>query len=202
MADILAIGASARRRGNSDTILEAALDVFRDRGDDIELLYPKQLSASPCLSCNACFETGRCVQNDELTDLYSVFLDVDHIVVASPIYFTSVPGHFKVMIDRFQCFWARSYLLKSPPEPRRQGMFLCIGAMDRERYYEYTATVVRTWLASLNMGCPVQRFYMGLDARKDIEDHPEYLDDARESAREFIRIAASQDAGETPEPSS
>lgn len=188
MAAILAIGGSARRRGNSDTILDACLDVFRERGDDIHILYPKQLAASPCLSCNACFETGRCIQNDELTDLYSLFCEVDHIVVASPIYFTNVPGHLKVMIDRFQCFWARRYILKAPPEPRRYGMFLCIGAMDRERYYDYTTTVVKTWMHALNMGCPTVRYYMHLDARKDIKDHPEYLRDAREAAREFLSV--------------
>ncbi|MFW6189377.1 MAG: flavodoxin family protein [Planctomycetota bacterium] len=193
MAQILAIGASARRGGNSDTILDTALEVFRERGDDIEMLYPKKLAMSPCLSCNACFKTGRCVQDDELTDLYTLFCDVDHIVVATPVYFTSVPGHFKVMIDRFQCFWARSYVLKAPPQPRRQGMLMVIGAMERKRYYDYTSTVVRTWMASLNMGCPVERYYMDLDARDDIDHHHEYLDDARAAAREFVDTTEDRD---------
>jgi multimeric flavodoxin WrbA len=184
--DVLAIAASARRRGNSDALLEAALDVCRERGADTQTIHPSKLPVSPCWSCNACFETGVCVQNDVLTDLYPRFEQADHIVVATPVYFTSVPGHFKVMIDRFQCHWARRYLLKKPLEPRRRGMCIVVGAMKRRRYYEYTATVVKTWLASLNVACPVVRFYIGLDERHDIDTHPEMLEDARRAAEEML----------------
>ncbi|MFO8006944.1 MAG: flavodoxin family protein [Candidatus Brocadiia bacterium] len=172
---------------------EAALDVFRDAGAEVETVVPRKLSISPCLSCNACFENGACVQQDQMQDLYVRFCEVDHVVVASPIYFTALPGHFKVMIDRFQCFWARTYLLGTPPEPRRTGMFLCIGAMGRERYYRSCLTTVKTWLSVLNMACPVSRFFPDLDARDDIETHGEYLDEARRAAEELLAYRLPQD---------
>ena len=84
MADILAVAGSARRRGNSDTLLEAALEVFRERGDRVEIIYPKKLTVSPCLSCNACFKTGACIQHDEMGPIYQSFLTADRIVVATP----------------------------------------------------------------------------------------------------------------------
>lgn len=189
MADILAVAGSARRGGNSDTLLEAALGVFRARGDEVEIIYPKQLTISPCLSCNACFKTGACIQHDEMGPLYDRFLEADHIVVATPVYFTNVPGHFKVMIDRFQCFWARSFLLHDPPQPRRLAMALIVGAMDRRRYYDATATVIKSWLAHLNVGTPVVHYYMGLDERKDVLEHPDYVENARKAARELIEKA-------------
>jgi multimeric flavodoxin WrbA len=189
MADILAVAGSARRHGNSDTLLEAALDVFRERGDQVQVVYPKKLSISPCLSCNACFKTGACIQHDEMGPLYGRFLEADHVVVATPVYFTNVPGHFKVMIDRFQCFYARTYLLHDPPQPRRLAMALIVGAMDRQRYYDATATVIKSWLAHLNIGTPVVRYYMGLDGPKEALERPDYLENAREAARELIAAA-------------
>ncbi len=186
MTQILAVAASARRGGNSDTLLEAALEVCRQKGAEVEKVIPRELSISPCMSCNACFETGACVQHDAMKDLYPRFCTVDHIVVASPIYFTSLPGHFKVLIDRFQCFWARSYLLEDRPEPRRRGMFLCVGAMDRERYYRSCLTTVKTWLSVLNVGCSLARFFPGLDDRGDAKAHPEYLRAAREMAVQLL----------------
>jgi multimeric flavodoxin WrbA len=190
MKDIIAVAASARRGGNSDAVLDAACDVLREGGAAIEKIVPNRLDISPCLACNGCWETGHCVQDDQMQELYVRFSECDHVVVASPLYFTSLPGHFKVMIDRFQCFWVRTYRLGKPPEPRRSGMFLCVGAMDRERYYRASLTIVKTWMSALNMGCPVDRFYPGVDARNDlVENHPEYLKDARRAARELLETA-------------
>jgi len=187
MTDVLAVAASARRGGNSDAVLEAALDVLRDRGAAVQTIIPCELSISPCRSCNGCWDTGVCVQHDAMDDLYVRFSEADHVVVASPLYFTSLPGHFKVLIDRFQCFWVRTYRLGEPPQPRRTGVFLCVGAMDRERYYTGALTIVKTWMAALNMGCGVSRFYPGVDAKSDlVENHPEYLEDARRAARELM----------------
>jgi len=186
MTDVLAIAGSARRRGNSDAVLEAALEVFKERGASVRTIVPRKLTINPCFSCNGCWETGRCVVQDAMQDLYPLFLEADHVVAVSPIYFTSLPGHFKVMIDRFQCLWVRTYRLGRPPEPRRTGMFLAVGAMDRERYFRCTETIVKTWLSTLNMGCPVSRFYGGVDERGDIGAHPDYLEDARQAAAELL----------------
>jgi multimeric flavodoxin WrbA len=186
MKDVLAVAGSARRGGNSDALLDAALEVFRRDNARVQVVVPRRLTISPCLSCSACFETGVCVQRDEMQELYVRFCEAEHIVVASPIYFTAVPGHFKVMIDRFQCLWARTYLLNDPPQPRRSGMYLCVGAMRRERYFQSCLTTVKAWLAAINVACPVGRFFPGLDARDDARKHPELLEEARQAARELL----------------
>ena len=187
MTDVLAIAASARRGGNSDAVLEAALDAMRERGATVETIVPRRLEIKPCFSCDGCWDTGKCVVKDALQDMYPRFVQADHIVVAAPLYFTSLPGHCKVLIDRFQCFWVRTFRLKSPPEPRRRGMLLCVSAEENERYYKSTRTIIRSWMASLNMKCAVERFYPGVDAKDDlVTNHPEFLDDARQAAAELL----------------
>lgn len=196
MTKILAVAASARRKGNSDTVLEHALEGMRQAEPrlHVETVIPHELSVTPCRSCNGCLDTGRCVVRDEMQELYAKFSEADHVVVASPIYFTSLPGHFKVLIDRFQCFWARTHRLGDPPQPRRVGMFLCVGAMDRDRYYRGALTIVKSWMASLNMACPVSRFYPRVDAPDDVRKHPDYLDDALRAGAELMRRAAGNGA--------
>jgi len=190
MTKILAVAGSARRGGNSDTVLERALQgITREMPDaQIETVIPHGLPITPCRSCNGCWETGRCVINDQMQELYAKFCEAKHIVVASPIYFTSLPGHFKVMIDRFQCFWVRTFMFSEPPTPRRTGMFLCVGAMDRERYYEGTLTIVKSWLSVLNVGCPICRFYPGVDEKDDMLERDDYLQDAREAGASLIKM--------------
>ena len=186
MTKVLAVAGSARRGGNSDRLLEAALEAMRSRGAEVETVVPRELPITPCRSCHGCWETGRCVVQDGMQELYPRFCQADHLVVASPIYFTSLPGHLKVLVDRFQCLWVRTYRLGQPPRPRRSGMFLCVGAMDRQRYYRSTLTVVKTWMSTLNATCAVSRFYPGLDGPRDIEGRPEYLADARRAALELL----------------
>jgi multimeric flavodoxin WrbA len=191
MVRILAIAASARRGGNSDTVLNAALDGIRTASPDVqvETIVPYDIHVAPCRSCGGCHKTGRCVIKDDMQSLYQRFLDADHIVVASPIYFTSVPGHFKVMVDRFQCFWARMFLLNNPPQPRRTGMFLCVGAMDRKRYFQSALSIVKTWMLVLNVGCSIARFYPRLDASDDIARRPDCVEDARQSGIALVSSA-------------
>lgn len=189
MSTVLAVAASARRGGNSDILLDRALEPFQNSGASIERVVPFDLSITPCRSCHGCWKSGRCVVRDQMQDLYAKFCEVDHVVVASPIYFTSLPGHFKVMIDRFQCFWVRTFRLGEPPEPRRNGMFLCVGAMDRRKYYEGSLKIVRTWMSTLNMKCPVSRFYPGLDEKGDVAKRQDYLSDARRAGRELLESA-------------
>jgi multimeric flavodoxin WrbA len=186
MSRVLAIAGSARRGGNSDSLLEAALDVLRARGAEVRTIIPRELHVEPCRSCGGCQETGVCVISDALRDMYHEFAEADHIVVGSPVYFTSLPGHLKVLIDRFQCLWVRTFRLADPPQPRRRGMFLCIGAMRRQKFYACSRSVVAAWMACLNMECAVSRFFPGLDAPHDQSKFPDYLEEARKAAEELL----------------
>jgi len=191
MSKVLAVAASARRGGNSDAVLERALAGIKSARADVEVetIIPCELSITPCRSCNGCWNTGRCVVEDGMQEVYGKFTAAHHVVLASPIYFTSLPGHLKVMIDRFQCFWALTYRLGRPPQPRRTGMFLCVGAMQRERYFQGALTIVKTWLSTLNVACPVSRFYSGVDAVGDVLQRRDYLDDAFRAGAELMELS-------------
>ena len=186
---VVAVAGSSRRGDNSDTLLGAALELLRERGAEVETIVPRQLDIRPCAACGGCWDTGVCVVKDGMQDLYRRFIEADHLVVASPLYFASVPGHLKVLIDRFQCYWVRTFRLHDPPQPRRTGMFLAVGAMDRERYYRCAGSVVKSWMATLNVKCTVTRHYTGLDARDDVTGRPEMIEDARRAAEELLGSA-------------
>ena len=73
-------------------------------------------------------------------------------------------------------------------------MFLCVGAMERQRYYQSTLTIVKTWMSTINMGCPVSRFYPGVDGRKDMLARDDYMTDARGAGVQLMRLAGGRDA--------
>ncbi len=189
MCDILAIKGSARRNGNSDRILESALAELKKQDDSvvIETLAAKDINVTPCRSCYGCWETGECVIKDQMQDVYRKCLEAKSIIVASPIYFTTLPGQLKVIIDRFQCFWVRTYRLGNPPEPKRHAMFLCVGAMDNEKFFNSAKLTARIWLSTLSVNITVSRFYPNIDAPDDVMKYPDYLQDAADAAKEFMK---------------
>ncbi len=149
---VLGIAGSARRGGNTDTLLEWCLDAARGEGADIVSFRLCDLDLRGCRACDACFQDGHCIQKDDMQKLYPHLRTADSIVVAAPVYSMGMPGTPKIMIDRCQPFWALKYVLKQPLNeaggPERLGAFLsCAGtnfaARLRGEPAEYPVSLAR-----------------------------------------------------------
>ena len=53
-----------------------------------------------CEGCRNCWETGECVQHDDVVEMVEEYDKADIIVTVSPSYWGDVPGQFKAFIDR------------------------------------------------------------------------------------------------------
>jgi hypothetical protein len=151
---VLAVAGSPRRDGNTDVLLDQAIAGALSEGADVEHVILSRLKVAPCRGCNRCFETGRCVVQDDFQSLYDKALAADGIMLASPVFFTNVTGHTKAFIDRFQCLWALKYTLKSPIPPapagdRRRSIFISTAGSSRIRF-NCTMSTVRAFLDTLD----------------------------------------------------
>jgi len=109
--EILAITASPRRNGNSETLLNKTLSGIKRKGAEIKKIALADLKIFSCNECQACFKTGECVIDDDMQGLYRDLLTADILLIASPIYFQGLPCQLKCVIDRCQALWARKYIL-------------------------------------------------------------------------------------------
>ncbi|KKO18652.1 MAG: flavodoxin family protein [Candidatus Brocadia sp.] len=114
MKKIVAIFGSPRADGNSDILLNHAIQGAVSDGVEVQKIVVRDLHIAPCNSCGGCFEKGVCVIRDDMQQLYSFFVEADGIIIASPIYFMGVSAQLKALIDRCQAFWARKYILHLP----------------------------------------------------------------------------------------
>lgn len=53
-----------------------------------------------CKGCLGCVSSGECVIHDDMSGILEDMVDADVIVFASPIYFNTISGQMKTMIDR------------------------------------------------------------------------------------------------------
>jgi multimeric flavodoxin WrbA len=98
--EILAISCSPREQGNTDLLVEQALKGAAQEGAGTKMLFLRDLNILPCDACYACTKAGKCHLNDDMYMIYEAMEKVEGIIIGSPVYFWSVCGPAKIMIDR------------------------------------------------------------------------------------------------------
>jgi hypothetical protein len=191
---ILALAGSPRRGGNSQTLLERALDGVAAAEADavVERVVLNDLMIRPCQNCGYCSKKGVCRFNetDAMQRLVPMLEAYDRFVVASPVYFANVSAQLKTFIDRCQPFWVRKFLKEErhPNADDRKALFLCCGGFDTDRFYKCTRMVVKTWCICLDIALSADLFFKGVDGRGDIDKHPTALQDAFEAGGALVSV--------------
>ena len=62
-----------------------------------------------------------------MQEIYQKLEEADNIILASPMYFHSITGRMKALIDRFQVYWAGHVRGDMPEKPLRKGAILMVG---------------------------------------------------------------------------
>ena len=103
-AKLLAFVGSPRRGGNTDVLVDEALDAFRASGGTAEKVSLSSLQIAPCQGCFACMNgdglDSVCVQRDDMTEIYQKMFAADAILWATPIYMWSPTAQMKLFLDR------------------------------------------------------------------------------------------------------
>jgi multimeric flavodoxin WrbA len=191
MPDILAIYGSPRREGNTSALLKQAVQGARDAGADIEEITLRDLKMSPCLEIYGCLKTGRCAIKDDFQSLYDKMLSAKGMMLASPIFFYTVSAHTKILMDRCQSLWVKKYWIDKMQEggaaPTRLGLFISAGATKGKRLFDGTLLTIRYFFDALDMKLWRALLYRGLDFKGDVLKHPDYLKEADETGKDFVR---------------
>ncbi len=94
---------SAKKKGNTATVLGWVEEELKASGHDVERIYLHSKSIKGCMGCAKCRENAEeiaCVQKDDATDILEQMIASDVVLFASPIYFWGFTAQLKVLIDR------------------------------------------------------------------------------------------------------
>ena len=103
--NIIAINGSPRKKGNTATLLNKALEGAASNGAETELINLYDLNYKGCKSCFACKlingnSYGKCSINDEISSILKKIKNADAIILGSPIYLGSITGEMKSFMER------------------------------------------------------------------------------------------------------
>src|SRR5208282_5915004 len=102
---VIAFNGRPRKKWNTATLLEKALEGAASLGAETELVHLYDLNYKGCTSCMACKlkagkSYGKCALRDGLTPVLEKIPKVDAMVLGSPIYFGTVTGAMRSFIER------------------------------------------------------------------------------------------------------
>jgi len=178
---ILGINGSPRIGGNTDILLDKALDGARGKGADIEKIILNTLKFSPCQECKNTRDDGICIIEDDMQLVYKKVKKADAIILASPIFFGSLSAQMKMMIDRFQCIWMAKYIFqKDIFKKKRIGGFISVEGTKRRDFFNNAKSIVRNLFKVISVDYKEELFCQGVDEKGEILKHPEFLKKAFE----------------------
>jgi putative NADPH-quinone reductase len=148
MSGILVLNGSPRRKGTTSWMISALLDTLEG---EKEIIPAYTSGVSPCIDCRSCWKTRGCAITDGMQEIYRKIDAADVVIFASPIYFHSVTGPLKILIDRLQVYWA-SRLRKDRALDRRKvgAVLMCGGSPAFPRQFDGGEVVLRNVLKDLN----------------------------------------------------
>lgn len=188
---VLGIAASPRANGNSDILLQKALEGAESTGAQTEYIRLADLNVAPCIECNHCYTTGQCKICDDFQMIISKILDADRIIFATPVFFMTVCAQAKLLIDRCQCLWARKVVLKKPLEAAgtqlRCAMVLTVGGSRSKKMFESVRLTMKSWFDALDLHYLGGLFVNRVDEPGDIEKHPTAMTEAFRLGQELAR---------------
>lgn len=110
--NILVISSSPRRRGNSDLLADAFIEGAQEAGHTVEKISLHDKRIGFCRGCLGCQKTQRCILRDDMDDILPRMQQAEVIVFASPVYFYSLCGQLKTLLDRTNPLFAGDYAFR------------------------------------------------------------------------------------------
>lgn len=195
MIKMLVISCSPRKNGNTELLLKEAIRGASNEGAEAEFVRLQELDIKPCRECLSCHTDGKCVVNDDMQKFYDKLINMDAIILGSPIFFMGIPAQGKAFIDRCQPFWAMKYLLRQQFFPKekspRKGAFISVGGRAEKNNFGPAVSVVKSFFAVTEVEYKDEILLGGIDAEGQILKHPEALKQSYDLGAGLVRCARS-----------
>lgn len=136
--NVLIISSSLRKNSNSEKLADEFMRGAKDAGNNVEKISLAGKTINFCKGCLACQKTQKCVISDDAKDIAEKMLNADVIAFATPVYYYSVSGQLKTMLDRANPLYTTDYKF-------RDIYLLATAAEDEAETVQGSKTAVQGW---------------------------------------------------------
>jgi multimeric flavodoxin WrbA len=180
---IIGIVGSPRENGNTEILVNHALESIGEEGLDTELIRLAGLDIAPCNACMVCTKEERCSIEDDLFPIYLKMKDADGIILGSPVYYGSATALVKSFMER------AGYISRHNGEPFRGKVGGPI-VVARRAGHNFALAQLTMWFQVLEFVLTgTRRFSIGFGSEKgEVINDEEGMRTARELGKNMARV--------------
>ena len=105
MSKIVVITGSSRKNGNSNSMAKAFIEAAEAAGHKVKSFDATKMNLNGCHGCMTCYKKGKaCSYDDDFNAIADDLLAADGWVFSFPIYWYSMPGQTKCILDNIFSF--------------------------------------------------------------------------------------------------
>ena len=106
---VLIVSSSFRKNSNSEMLATEFANGVKDAGNDVEVITLRDKNLNFCKGCLACQKTMQCVIKDDAVEIAEKMKKADVLVFVTPVYYYSISGQLKTMLDRANPLYPSDY---------------------------------------------------------------------------------------------
>lgn len=144
--NVLILSTSPRKGGNSEILADEFYRGACDGENHVEKLVLYDKTINFCKGCLACQNTQQCVIQDDANPIVQKMQQADVIVFATPVYYYSMSGQMKTVLDRSNPLFSSIYSF-------RDIYLLATAADSDEKAVDGVITGLQGWISCFEKAC-------------------------------------------------
>jgi len=135
----LIINGSPKKKGDTTALLE---ELVKHLEGEVKIISCFD-NIAPCCDCRYCWKHSGCALQDDMQEIYPFFEQCDNIVLASPIWYSSLSGPTLNIASRFQTCFAGKFFRGERPKADKNGVLIFVGGQKgTEKMPEKAAKII------------------------------------------------------------
>ncbi len=181
---VLGLVGSARRNGNTETLVDEILRGAEEAGAVVEKVLLSKQKITPCTGCEACQETGECVFKDDMPVLWTKMKESNVWVLGTPVYWWGPTAQMKAFVDRW---YSKIFLPGDQAIFRDRRVILAIPLGDADpAVARHTVGMFTDALVYLHARLFATILAPGVNDKGQVRQFPHLLEQARETGRRAV----------------
>lgn len=130
LSETLVLVGSPHKNGYTSKLLKHILKILPNTKVSIKNAFEENVL--PCIDCAFCKTNQKCMF-DDMNEIYGLLEKCDILIVAFPVYNSSLPSPLKSVIDRMQRYYNSKFFLKINPflkKPKKSLIITTQGSKD------------------------------------------------------------------------